>query len=67
MRIQEYEEKVLTLSNIMKVETKRKIVNAMENPPDARKGTIQHVKSVLFLTPMPLLLFGFVSIVPILI
>ena len=33
-----------TLSDMMKAETKKKIVNAMEDPPDARKGTVKRVK-----------------------
>ena len=52
---------------MMKAETKKKVFNVVENPPDARKGTIKRVKNVHFPTSMPLLLFGSVSIVPILI
>ena len=33
-----------TLSYMMKVETKKKVFNVVENSPDARKGTIEHVK-----------------------
>ena len=54
-----------TLSHMMKVETKKKVFNVVENPPDARKGTIKCVKNVRFPTSKPLLLFGPVSMVPI--
>ena len=37
-----------TLSDMMKAETKKKIINAVENPPDARKGTIKRVKKCTF-------------------
>ena len=43
---------------MMKAEAKKKVFNVVENPPDARKGTIEHVKNVRFPTSMPLLLFG---------
>ena len=52
---------------MMKVETKKIVFNAVENPPDARKDTIKRAKNICFPTSMPLLLFGSISIVPILI
>ena len=53
-----------TLSHMMKVETKKTVFNVMENPPDARKGTIKRAENVRFPTSMPLLLFGSVSNFP---
>ena len=37
-----------TVSHMMKVETKKKVFNVVENPPDARKGTIKRITKCTF-------------------